>query len=108
MTRILSAMRDDLRGHKVFILSVSRRHGEEWTRPDPIPFGSLDDLHRHVCDLVTKELFSLDDKHRKTIIPHLETRDYHAVIMLFRAAQHDNETKIPLDFYWDESASLIM
>lgn len=99
---------EDLRGHKVFILNVSRRRGDIWSRPDPIPFSSLDDLHRHVCDLVARELVHLDAHYRKTMIRPLESRDHVAVIMLFRQAQQENETPIPLDFYWGESASLIM
>lgn len=98
----------DLTGRKVFILNIQKRTGTIWSRPEPLPFAELDTLKRHLCDVIAHNLTYIDDRRRRQMIAYLEAKHYSKVIQLFRNAQMENKSGIPLDFYWMEGASVIM
>ncbi len=98
----------DLTGRRIFILNVQTRSGSIWSRPEPLPFAELETLKRHVCDLIAHNLKHVDDRRRRQMITYLEAKHYSKVIQLFRSAQMDNKSAIPLDFFWQEGATVIM
>ncbi len=95
----------DLIGRHVFILNVRFRDRLE---QDPLPFAELHTLERHVCDLISRYLSFIDDKHRSKLIAALEAQHFHRAISIFREAQLVNREAIPVDFLWREEASVIM
>lgn len=97
-------------GQKVWILQmvkISRTEGV--SRPHAIPCSSPQNLRRHICDIIKKNYFDrLDSEYRRAIENALETKNYDDAIHIFRKAQLNNLTEIPMDFWWSDEPEVVL
>lgn len=99
---------DSAAGQKVWILQYVTITAAGVSRPQAIPCSSSQNLKRHLCDIIKKNITLLDGDYAAPIMAYLEKKNYDQAILVFRRAQLHNLTIIPFDFWYSEEPEVVL